>query len=270
MSQLKSRFDWYDATLETVDDGRVPKALALAVGGELVRGKPRNGYAECWVVQRSETVLAQVYGRSSRHGEVHVSSSSESCDEVVPLLRRLYPKHRVSRADTAVDFASDFASLDAELLAFATARNLSHRLISSSDGGATRYVGAVSSEVRLRVYKKTEQLRAAHPERSDIPDGIVRFELQVRPGKREVKDRVSTMTADDVWGLSQWAHDLAAMMLSIDAERVSTHFRRPSDWSRAMHFLGQQYGPMIAARVAQVGEARARAEVLEALGLVST
>lgn len=267
MSALVSRFDWYAATIDAADDGRVSSGLALGLGASLVRGKGRNGYAECWAVERGDDVLAHVYGRSARTGEVHVVASSESCDEVVPLLRRRWPEHRVARADSAVDFAADFAQLDRLAVGFAEARGISFRLVTNSDGGATRYLGAPSSEVRLRVYKKSEQLRALHPERSDIPDGIVRAELQVRPGKRDVKEATSSMTADDIWGLSAWSRDFAAELLDLDAPRTATHFRRPSDWSRALHFLGQQYAPMVARRAELVGLDQARTELLDALGV---
>lgn len=263
-----ARWDWYEATLDGLDDERVAPALALALNATVVRGKGRNGYAQCWVVERADVVLAQVYGRSARLGEVHITVTSESCDEVVPLLRRRFPAHRVSRADSAVDFGADFDTLDVQVLAFATERGLSHRLITNSDGGATRYVGSPSSEVQMRLYKKSEQLRALHPEAADtVPDGIVRFELQARPGKRHVKELVGTMAPDDLWGLAKWSAELALLVLEIDAERVPTHFRRPTDWSRALHFLGVQYGPIVQRRADLVGFDQARSELLAALGV---
>jgi DNA relaxase NicK len=265
---FSAKWDWYEATFDELDDDRVGPALALALGGTLVRGKGRNGYATCWHVERDEQVLAQVYGRSARLGEVHVTITGESCEEVVPVLRSLYPDHRVSRADTAVDFAADFDQLDVQMLAFAREGKLSHRLMTNSDGGATRYIGATSSEVMGRLYKKSEQLRALHPERAaEIPDGIVRFELRIRPGKRQVKEQMATMSPEDAWGMSEWSTRLASVVLGIEAERVSTHFRRPSDWARALHFFKLQYGPMVQRRAAQVGAAQAELELLEAMGL---
>lgn len=267
MSGSGSRFDWYAATIDNADDGRVSRGLAVALGGSIAAGRARNGYSTCEVVQRDDDVLAEVYGRSARLGEVHVVTSSSSCDEVVPLLRNAWPIHRVARADSAVDFAADFDQLDALTLAFAESRRISFELITNSEGGATRYLGARSSEVRLRVYKKSEQLRALHPERDDVPDGIVRAELQVRPGKRDAKEAAASMSADDVWGLSQWSQDYAGELLGFDAVRTSTHFRRPSDWTRALHFLGQQYRPMIERRAVEVGADVVRTELLDALGL---
>jgi hypothetical protein len=256
-------------TADGLDDGRVAPALALATGGGVTPGKGRNGYARADVVKRGEDVLAVVYGGSARSGEVHVVTTGESCDEVVPLLRSLWPGHRVSRADAALDFGGDFDQLDAQLVGFCNrGRPLKHELIVNSEGGATRYVGGRTSEVRLRLYKKSEQLRALHPDRADqIPDGIVRVEVQVRPGKRATKEIAAMLSPDDLFGLGEWTSDYAREVLLLAPERTATHYRRPSDWSRAIYFLGEQYRPMMARRVAEVGLERARREVLSALVL---
>lgn len=267
MSGLESRFDWYSATFEDLDDQRVPVALAVALDASITMGRGKLGYSRCATIERDDVSLARVFGGSARRGEVHVAVSGDACDRLVPLIRRLWPEHRVARADSAMDFSADFAEIDGRALDFARARRLSFRLITDSEGGATRYLGAPSSEVSVRVYKKTEQLRSMHPERaSEVPDGIVRAEMQARPGTI-AKSLVATMTADALWGLGGWTRDFAATFLDIEAERVRTHFDRPSDWSRALHWMGQQYGPVVHRRVEQVGTEQARAEVLERLGL---
>jgi hypothetical protein len=267
---LGCRFDWYESTHDGIDDGRVSAALALATGGLITEGRGRNGYAVCEVLTRGDDELARIYGHSARAGEVHIQTSSESCDEVVPIIRRLWPLHRVSRADVSVDFAADFDALDKLAVAFVTARSVSHRLMTNSDGGATRYLGALSSENTVRVYKKTEQLRAQHPDRAaTIPDGIVRVEGVFRPGKRDVKELASRMEPDAFWGFGQWTQAFATELLGVDAERVPTHFRRPSDYARALHFLGEQYGPTMTRRAQDVGLDQAIAELLNAVGLSS-
>lgn len=268
MNGVGARFDWYEMTFDGHDDGREALRLAMRLGASVTPGKGRNGYASCVNLERGDDTLAKVYGRSSRAGEVHIVTTSDSCDEVVPLLREFWPEHRVSRADSAVDFAADFDTLDAAALSFAKTRGISYRLVTNSEGGATRYLGSMASEVAVRVYKKSEQLRAMHPERAyEVPDGVVRFELVVRPGKREVKSAASIATADDLWGFSQWAQLFAVEFLAIDAPRVATHFRRPSDWSRTLHYLGQQYAPSVSHRVKVVGLDETRRQVLESLGL---
>jgi hypothetical protein len=219
------------------------------------------------MVERGDDLLATVYGGSARAGEVHVVATGSAAREVAPVVRSHWPAHRVARADSALDFLADFDALDALAVAFAEARGISHRLFTNSEGGATRYLGAASSEVGLRLYKKSEQLRALHPERAgEVPDGIVRAELTVKPGKREVKDAVAGMAPADVWGLGRWSRDFAAELLSFDAVRTSTHFRRPSEWVGTVHWLGHQYGPAVQERGSTHGREVVAAEVLQALG----
>lgn len=268
MSGYTARFDWYSATFEHLDDDRVPAALAVALGGTITWSRGRLGYARCASIDAGDETLARVFTGSARLGEVHVAVSGDACDRVVPLLRRLWPEHRVARADSAIDFRSEFEVIDAAALAFAKDRRLAFRLVTDSEGGATRYLGSPSSEVTVRVYKKSEQLRKMHPERArEVPDGIVRVELQARPGTR-VKAAVATMTAEELWGLGAWTRDFAVEFLRVDAERVATHFRRPTDWSRSLHWLGEQYGPLVRRRADEVGSDQAVAEVLETLGMV--
>lgn len=262
-----ARFDWYQATFDGLDEDRVVSALVLAFGGSVTLGRGQNGYSRSATVEVDDRVIATVYSGSARVGEVHVKVTGGACDDVVPLLRRLWPVHRVSRVDVALDFAASFEELDARALEFAKKLGLSYRLVTSSDGGATRYLGSVKSEVMVRVYKKSEELRAKHPDQaSEIPDGIVRAEIQVRPASR-VKGHVATMSPVEVWGLGSWAPKFAAQFLDLAPVAVPTHFRKASDWSRSLHWLGQQYAPTIARRIEQVGEDQAREEVLAVLGL---
>lgn len=266
-------FDWYEITFDGGNDAIVAYALAAETNGSLAPARGRYGYTSAQYVERKDAdgtavVLATVYGKSARPGEVHVTVTGACCDELVPILRRLYPEHRVSRADSAVDLSAAFEDLDARALQLATDRGLSHRLITDSSGGATRYLGAPSSELRVRVYKKTEQLRALHPETADsVPDGIVRAELQARPSKRAIKERVSTMTPDDLWGLGQWSQGLALDLLGFEAERVPTNSRRPSDWERTLHFFARQYRPAIMRRAQAVGIDQAVSELLDVLAV---
>jgi len=239
----------------------------LALGGTITRGRGKMGYAHCHTIERDEKVLARVFTGAARPGEVHVVVSGEACDRVVPFIRRMWPEHRVSRVDVATDFRARFEELDAEALAFANERGLSYRLVTDSEGGATRYLGAPSSEFMVRIYKKTEQMRKVDPVgAAQVPEGLVRVEKQVRPSTR-MKGAVARMSADEVWGIGKWPAEFARRFLDLEVETVATQFRRPTDWSRALHWLGAQYGPAVARRAQQVGRAQARAEVLAALGL---
>lgn len=254
--------------MDTLEDARIGPSLAIALRATLRLGRPQQGYAQCVQVVRGDDELARVLSHSARLGEVHIVVTGVSCDEVVPLVRRLWPEHRCSRVDVAVDLLVPWTKLDRVALRFATEHGLKHRLVTDSDGGATRYLGAPSSEVRVRVYRKSEQLRALHPDRADeVPDGIVRVELQARPSKRATKEAVARMTPGQVWGLSRWGTEFAALVLAVDAPRVSTHARRPSDYSRALWYLARQYGPLLRLRAAEIGRQEAVDELLEAVQL---
>jgi hypothetical protein len=50
---------------------------------------------------------------------------------------------------------------------------------------------------------------------------------------------------------------------------VPTHFRRPRDFARALHFLGAQYGPMMQRRADDVGIDQVMAEIAAALGIAA-
>lgn len=268
MQELRARWDWYAATIDGLEDGQVGTTLALVFGASVVHSRARYGYAHSEQVKRGDEVLATVYERSARPGEVHVVVSSAACDEVVPVLRRRYPVHRVTRADSALDFVADFEPLDRRLVAFAKDRGITHRLFTNSEGGATRYLGSPRSEAELRFYKKSEQLRQVYPERAaTVPDGTVRFEIEMKPNKREAKEALALASADEAWGFSKWSQELAGIVLGIDAPRIATHFRRPSDDDRAMHFLLQQYGPMMRRRALEHGLDAFLAELVESAAL---
>lgn len=263
-----ARFDWYEVTFDDADEGLVASHLASLLGARLVEHKGRNGYAIAYAVVRGDDELARVFGRSARWGEVHIEVTGQSCDEIVPIIRERWPAHRVSRADVALDFVADFSPLDWRAVRFAEERNVSYRLITDSAGGATRYLGSKSSEFTVRLYKKTEQLRALYPSRADsVPDGLVRVELQMRPGKRATKERAAAMTPDQFWGFSRWGKEFAAEFLNVSTESAPTHSRRPSEWSRLLATLERQYGPGVQRRVQEVGGAEVVKDLLRAFGI---
>jgi len=67
--------------------------------------------------------------------------------------------------------------------------------------------------------------------------------------------------------MSKWTTQFSSEFFTLDAEYVQLQFKRPSDWSRALHYLGEQYGPSIARRLETHDRDLVRDEVLQALGL---
>lgn len=263
MTGALARYDWYEATFVTLEPEQVVRRLAAAIGGEVTTGKGRYGYALCSAIDREGRVIARVFTRSKTPGEVHLAVTGESCDEVVPLVREWWPDHRVSRCDVAVDWCTDFELLDERVQKFAEDRGMKHSLFTSSDGGATRYIGSKKSEMFARVYKKSEELRSKYPDQADeVPDGIVRAEIVVRPKSRN-KAALASLPPEAVYGLSKWGKAFAAEFADIDAERIKVSFTQVSDWERIRDTLFAQYGPSVRRRAELVGVEQARAELLE-------
>lgn len=267
LDSLETRFDYYQCTIREARN--VAEHLGVIFGAEKRPAAGRWGYARGSELVSDETVSATVYTGSARADETHVVISGASCDRVVPVIRNLWPRHAVSRADSALDCFADFDRLDADVLRFARDHGIKYRLVTDSDGGATRYLGAPSSTAMLRVYKKSEQLRSklTAPAAARVPDGVVRFELQVRPGKAAQKAATATMTADDLWGFTKWGKQFAESFLALDVERAEIAPVTPSTWSKALYWLQQQYGAQIRARAADVGTAALLAELQEAFEL---
>ena len=270
------RFDWYEATFDGWQADEVASSLAVALGssGAVTRCKGQHGYGfGVQLVEAGEVVLT-VFGGSERVDEVHVRVSGGDCDAVVPLIRKFWPEHRVSRVDSSVDFVADFEELDAVALDFCRnyhignmPKPLSHRLTSCSKGGATRYLGSVKSSKVVRVYKKSEEVRAKDP-RAVVPDGVVRVELQLRPSKRAGKAAVASMSPQAVWGLG-WPREFAQLVAALDVEPVELEGRNKSEWSRALWYLGQQYGKAVRKRAEEVGVDVAMDEVRRSLCVVA-
>lgn len=262
------RFDWYAATFEESRGGDfVATALAVAVGGQLSRVRGRYGYALGLAVEVGGVELALVLFGAAQGAEVHVEIPGAGCDSLVDVLRRRWPLHGVSRVDVAVDFQGDFEALDAVVLA-AVGHRVSHQLITNSEGGATRYLGAPSSDCRVRVYKKTEQLRATYGYALGVPDGIIRIEAQIRPGSRD-KARFATLTPAQAMAYRALSRHVAAVVVPDAVTRWDgeTVHKRPSSWQQTLEGLARQYGPSLARRAEVVGAEAAGRELLEAMGL---
>src|SRR4051794_33117212 len=92
------RFDWYAATIR--DEPRVVlDRLADALGGEVVNGNPKQGYARGDFIRRDGSNVVTVYS-GGRNGHPHAFASGDDTDEFVPAVRAMWgPVHHVTRMD---------------------------------------------------------------------------------------------------------------------------------------------------------------------------
>lgn len=269
MSGLGARFDWYACTWDESHPRQAARHLAALLGCEVSDTKGMRGYSTGYLLHRGDDTVCKVFGFGrNAPDEVHLQSSSDACDVVVPAVRSMYPGHRVTRADSALDFRASFTELEPTAIAFAEQKGLQHGGFTDSEGGASRRLGSMRSESFVVLYKKSEQLRSLDRSRAHtVEAGIVRAEFRIKPEKRATKSLIANSTADELWGYSGWGKEFAEKVLDLRPARTQTHYSRPTDFARAAYWMGEQYRRTWGHRAQEVGIEQARSEALRLLGL---
>lgn len=237
---VEHRFDWYQASFP--DDARVGALDLLApLGDERPRrDRATMGYTRAWEVRRDGRTLCRVLEAPALPDHVVVTGSD--APEIARVLRSRVPAHRVSRADVAMDFRGG------EQFWHSTAATVRHHLTGSvviteyretglAGESATLYVGARSSETRVRLYEKGKQDDTYEPD-------TVRIEIQARP-KKERRDYCARIAPDAYWGLSRWSGWLADEVASVGAPAAPPRSARVSDLEGAMLACINTYGQRI-------------------------
>jgi hypothetical protein len=241
------RFDWYQPTIPERPMVIVEELLArLAPGGEVVEGRGRHNYHQAFEILNRDRDRVAVVLCGGPNGDPNVTASGAACDEFVPVVRELWPAHRVTRADVAEDFAAKgvYEGLEASCRAVAGEAGVKGRAIVPDDpaDGRTYYMGAPTSDVRVRLYDKTAESRRHLPEKrhAEVPDHWARLEVQVRL-RKDWKSAAAFMEPDGFWGFARWTSQLAAMALKRDVERLKMNPARETDYDRAYRALLEQY-----------------------------
>lgn len=235
-------FDWYQGTLDvsSLNVSDVVKSLLSANDlSSSTRIRGINNY-DCGVeISRGPNVFSRLFWSSNLTDGIHFITSGHSARTQTPIIRKLWPDHRVSRADVAEDYCEPgaFEKLVDVALKIADEFNVKvnhqgdwHRAIE----GRTLYVGSRASVAQLCVYEKGKQL-------GRDPDWA-RVELRVRPQSRS-KRVLASMSPPDMYGCSRWSTALYELLTGIDVDRVQigavhTH----TDLTRAYTALLRQYG----------------------------
>lgn len=242
------RFDWYQATIpvhpvvlvETIKN-------FLAPGGDVQEGRGKHNYHQSFTVrdQRGERVALVLAG--GPNGHPNAAASGASTEAFVSLVREQWPEHHVTRFDAAEDFceAGAWDRLETVCRGVAKDHGVKARLILPDDlsEGRTYYMGAPTSDVRVRLYEKTAEVRRGlPPDRwSEVPENWVRLETQVRP-RKDFKKIAAMVEPQIAWGFSGWTSQLAAKALHIELERIKMQAGRETDDERAFRFMLRQYG----------------------------
>jgi hypothetical protein len=258
-----ARFDWYAATIRE-EPRIVLDRLAHGLGGEVVNGNPKQGYARGDFIVKDGSTVATIYS-GGRNGHPHAFSSSDDTDPFVPLVRSIWGgRHHVTRFDSCIDFDGPdswdtlYAICEKFVLEYG---DDAHRLAVSQHGdwlrleaGRTFTIGSPKSAVRLNLYEKgKERIGKSLDGGVGISPDLVRFEVRVRP---EGDSRLQAATGDPLagFGYARWSQELLEAVTGAGVDRVHVKARRESDHDRAMFWLLSSYGNHIMEEARILGE----------------
>lgn len=206
-----------------------------------------------------ETHAKVLHGGTNPHP--NVTATGDHGQALATTLRTLFPDHRVSRCDIAIDMRGQ--GLFDEVVAHMGNVGRGHRLKGERilpddlDDGTTYYLGSRKSPLRVRCYEKGKQLyKLTGDEVWKQFFDWTRLELQVRPEK-DFKSRAATMAARDFWGCSHWTRELVEGVLGMSPEPVTMKPTRIADQERAMRALASQYGSTIRRQIDRLGSVQA-------------
>lgn len=255
-----ARFDYYAATVHDSAES-VAGSLCDAVNAQVRQGAGRHGYSsssELWTDE--EGTVARVF-HGGQNGWPHVQISGGHCDQLVPIVRELWPDdHVVSRVDSAVDWDSEDAwnRLLEPCRGLALERGL--KIDQQGDWvrgelGRTFYVGGRTSPAFVRLYEKAREI-VAHGGRVDASSGRsvnwCRTELELHPVK-EGRKRAAFASPDELWGFSPWTRELMLRLCGLDVEAVVMQTHHVSDDERALRAMSRQYGGVLSRLALRLG-----------------
>lgn len=245
------RFDWYQATIKENPIVLVESLKsALAPEGRIEEGRGRHNYHQSFAIRRADGERVALVLAGGPNGDPNATASGSATDGFVRLVRDAWPDHRVTRFDSAEDLCQEGAWEAAETVCRAVAKDLGvkGRAIVPDDPteGRTYYLGAPTSDVRVRLYDKTAEARRhiAPDQHGTIPDHWARLEVQVRP-RKDFKAMASKISPADVWGFSGWTSELAHRLLHLQVSRITMQAGREKDDDRALRFMMDQYGSVL-------------------------
>jgi hypothetical protein len=244
-------FDWYSATVDAPPDEVIGSALRAYSLSSPRPCKPVNGYTQGMELHAGDEVLCRAFwGGVNGEDTTHLGASGSRSPAFAAFLRSVFPSHRVSRLDVAVDhdYSGAWSDLSGAALRLIKQRSLTSSTVGDWLGekkGRTLYVGSRKSAAYMRIYEKGLQL--------NMSPSWVRSELVLQPSKQADKARLATITPEAAWGAAAWSRAYIAAISSLSVEALDRTPEAPTNHERALHFLCKQYGKTLIAQSDALG-----------------
>jgi len=249
--------DWYACLVDETPDNII-EALSEPMG--LTEIKPCSGVPQyerslaLWSHRFSDRAMFEISFGGNQGASPHLVAKGYVAHEAMKVLRRVFPSHRVSRMDVAVDLVGPqlYEQVSAILRELHLSSGLKTRTINHDVPamGRTHYLGSRESLVMVRLYEKDKE--QASKGLSYIP-GNVRAELEIKPHKRADRARWASVSLEDAWGAASWTRKLAERVLGLDAQVI----RRAPAMKRTDEETWQQILSQHMKLVNRLGEERA-------------
>jgi hypothetical protein len=248
-----SRFDWYTGTV-LIDRQTLLGELRRDCMTLVEAGHGMHGYTSRFDGVTADGAGFMVLAGGNNGAAPSVWGSGENAPGVATMLRCLPWPHRVTRADSALDFDGEgtWDALVSYLVSFAKEHSLElgnagDWISDDAPKGRTLYVGSRKSKAFLRCYQKSQQL-------GDPAGTWVRVELVVRP-EGDQRNKAAGASPDDLWGYAGWPRDLAPWLMGGYLPGKVTAGRRHSDdllWRRLVS-MARRHRRLLAEGIVKYG-----------------
>lgn len=193
------------------------------------------------------------------HGGTHeslVMLEAKGCftGEVISFIRDQFPEHEYSRLDSCADFDEEggFERFDKELEIIKKNSRLKGSKAGDWDDfpedGRTRYLGAPSADMRVRLYEKGKMPECRALKRPHW----FRLEAQLRLDK-EIRKYVPLISPSDVWKFSPWTREVVAAVLDQHLDPIRARSAKVSVRDRALQHMAKQYGKHLSSLADELG-----------------
>lgn len=237
------QFDYYSASVQA-SASYCHDAIIQKLGGAWEAETAVNNYKIG--LKHDQTGLKCFHG--GHNPGTFLLMSGQNTPALVPVVRELFPIHKVSRADVCrdFDFEGSFETLHALLAPIAKRVGITPTLNGPEQPhptiGRTMYYGSRKSAFFLTLYEKgKERLSAGH---QDVSLNWSRVEGRFKPTSRQ-KLGVAKLSEAQMWGLSKWAMIVAEEVLEAHPSFIPKRpVVRSSDEASLDHMF-RQYGNLM-------------------------